>query len=277
MYEYILKEVSNQKQKNEFQNALNLLENNIKEIENKYSKESLEYFNMAKELCEICNLIAEKFYDNGKFNEGLNYLEKSIKLFANFKEIQYLCNNNLGNYYRKLGELNKAYDSFTRSIELGLLFHNKKIIGEGYINCGIILLLMEMFDKSIELCLSGIILLQECLLNKKDLSNDIYNILNNAYTSITLCYYKKKNFLESLLYYDISEKLNKKLEIEYTNTILNDETKYKMLTEILNQLEKEKLLDKTEKMSNNYMIEKIKNLISQIEEKNSWNSLMNFP
>ena len=50
-----------------------------------------------------------------------------------------------------------------------------------------------------------------------------------------------------------------------------------MLTEILNQLEKEKLLDKTEKMSNNYMIEKIKNLISQIEEKNSWNSLMNFP
>ena len=277
MYEYILKEVSNQKQKNEFQNALNLLENNIKEIENKYSKESLEYFNMAKELCEICNLIAEKFYDNGKFNEGLNYLEKSIKLFANFKEIQYLCNNNLGNYYRKLGELNKAYDSFTRSIELGLLFHNKKIIGEGYINCGIILLLMEMFDKSIELCLSGIILLQECLLNKKDLSNDIYNILNNAYTSIALCYYKKKNFLESLLYYDISEKLNKKLEIEYTNTILNDETKYKMLTEILNKLEKEKLLDKTEKMSNNYMIEKIKNLISQIEEKNSWNSLMNFP
>jgi tetratricopeptide (TPR) repeat protein len=277
MYEYILKEVSNQKQKNGFQNALNLLENNIKEIENKYSKESLEYFNMAKELCEICNLIAEKFYDNGKFNEGLNYLEKSIKLFANFKEIQYLCNNNLGNYYRKLGELNKAYDSFTRSIELGLLFHNKKIIGEGYINCGIILLLMEMFDKSIELCLSGIILLQECLLNKKDLSNDIYNILNNAYTSIALCYYKNKNFLESLLYYDISEKLNKKLEIEYTNTILNDETKYKMLTEILNQLEKEKLLDKTEKMSNNYMIEKIKNLISQIEEKNSWNSLMNFP
>ena len=277
MYEDILKEVSIKKQNKEFENALSILENNIEEIENKYNKESVEYFNVAKELCDICNLIAEKLYDNGKFNEGLNYLEKSIKLFENFKQIQYLCNNNLGNYYRKIGELTKAFESFTNSIEIGIFFDNKKIIGEGYINCGIILLLMGMFDKSIEQCLSGIILLQECLLTKTDSSNDIYEIINNAYTSISLCYYNKNNILESLLYYDIAEKMNKKLGIEYTNTFINDETKYKMLNEILNEFEKENILDKKEKMANNYMIEKIKNLITQIEEKNSWNSKKNFP
>ena len=277
MYENILKEVIIKKQNKEYENALNILENNIEEIKNKYNKESEEYFNLAKELCDISNLIAETFYDNGKFNEGLKYLEKSMKLFENVKQIQYLCNNNLGNYYRKIGELKKAFESFTKSIELGLFLNNIKIIGEGYINCGIILLLMGMFDKSIEQSLSGIIILQECLLNKKDLTNDIYNIINNAYTSISLCYYNKKNFYESLLYYDLSEKINKKLGIEYTNTFINEETKYKMLNEILNEFKKENVLDKKEKMSNNYMIEKIKNLITQIKEKNSWNSIRNFP
>ena len=50
-----------------------------------------------------------------------------------------------------------------------------------------------------------------------------------------------------------------------------------MLNEILNEFKKENVLDKKEKMANNYMIEKIKNLITQIEEKNSWNSKKNFP
>lgn len=272
LFDSLMMEIQGKKNKKEYEEALNLIENKIGEIEKNYTKESDEYFNISKEFCDICNIISEIYSEIGKFNEGTKKLEKPIKLFENYMPILHIIYNNLGIFYRKIGEFAKAFEYFTKSLQNGINLKSKRIAGEGYIHCSIILLLIGKYDYSIELSLSGIILLQEFMLNNKELISEIEIILKNGYINIAVCYYKKNNFLESLLYYDIAEKINEKSENTYPNQniIIDDEKKYKMLKNILNNLELEKnISDKKEKMANNYMKEKLKKLIKNIEEKHS--------
>ena len=195
LFDSLMMEIQGKKNKKEYEEALNLIENKIGEIEKNYTKESDEYFNISKEFCDICNIISEIYSEIGKFNEGIKKLEKPIKLFENYMPILHIIYNNLGIFYRKIGEFAKAFEYFTKSLQNGINLKSKRIAGEGYIHCSIILLLIGKYDYSIELSLSGIILLQEFMLNNKELISEIEIILKNGYINIAVCYYKKNNFL----------------------------------------------------------------------------------
>lgn len=88
------------KQDKNYAECLILIEKNIVLKSNKYGKDSPEFFKTAKDLCELCNLIALSHLENNQAEEGLFYLLRAEKLFKNHKELLSLCYNNIGCYYK---------------------------------------------------------------------------------------------------------------------------------------------------------------------------------
>lgn len=66
----------------------------------KFGTSNPEFLKSAKDLCEVCNLIAFSYLENNKKEEGLTYLLRAEKLFKNYKELLNLCYNNIGCYYK---------------------------------------------------------------------------------------------------------------------------------------------------------------------------------
>ena len=92
-------EIEQLKESNNLSECLILIEKNLLIKSEKYGKFSREFTKTAKELCEVCNLIALNLMENSNPEEGLKYLIKSEKLFQNYKDILTLCYNNIGCYY----------------------------------------------------------------------------------------------------------------------------------------------------------------------------------
>ena len=246
---------------------------------------------MAYEITDICNLKAYDLFLTSKPEEGRKFIEKSIQIFSNYKQILNICYANLGKYYVKLNQKQKAIDCFIVSTEIARSLKNKLHVAQGHLLLANILLNSANINQAIEQALSGIILLQEIIINKEEYKDNlnILEALEDAYLIVAVGKYKNRNIIQSLLYCNLAEKLQEKIgkskktdstsektkkskkNKKDTNelNILEDDTKYELIKNALNfDIDQDKaLFDKNEQMSYNYLINTLKKMLAEIEIK----------
>ena len=273
------------KSENKYEECIALIEQQLPSLEKNYSKEHEKFYQLAYEITDICNLKAYDLFLNSKPEEGLKFIEKSIQIFSNYKQILNICYANLGKYYIKLNKMQKAIDCFLVSTEIARSLKNKLHVAQGHLLLANVLLNTDSILLAIEQALSGIILLQEIIINKEEYKDNtnILEALEDAYLIVAVGKYKNGNIIQSLLYCKLAEQLrqkigknkngedidkkNKKNKKEGELNILEDETKYELIKNALNfDLNMDKaLFDKNEQMSNNYILNILKSMLEDIE------------
>jgi len=273
------------KSENKYEECIALIEQQLPSLEKNYSKEHEKFYQLAYEITDICNLKAYDLFLNSKPEEGLKFIEKSIQIFSNYKQILNICYANLGKYYIKLNKMQKAIDCFLVSTEIARSLKNKLHVAQGHLLLANVLLNTDSILLAIEQALSGIILLQEIIINKEEYKDNtnILEALEDAYLIVAVGKYKNGNIIQSLLYCKLAEQLrqkigknkngedidkkNKKNKKEGELNILEDETKYELIKNALNfDLNMDKaLFDKNEQMSNNYILNILKTMLEDIE------------
>ena len=188
--------------------------------------------------------------------------------------------------------MQKAIDCFLVSTEIARSLKNKLHVAQGHLLLANVLLNTDSILLAIEQALSGIILLQEIIINKEEYKDNtnILEALEDAYLIVAVGKYKNGNIIQSLLYCKLAEQLqqkigknknekdnkdkesnkkNKKNKKEGELNILEDETKYELIKNALNfDLDMDKaLFDKNEQMSNNYILNILKTMMEDIEIK----------
>ena len=283
------------KSENRYEDCITLIEQQLPSLEKNYSKEHEKFYQLAYEITDICNLKAYDLFLNSKPEEGLKFIEKSIQIFSNYKQILNICYANLGKYYIKLNKKQKAIDCFLVSTEIARSLKNKLHVAQGHLLLANVLLNTDSIVLAIEQALSGIILLQEIIINKEEYKDNvnILEALEDAYLIVAVGKYKNGNIIQSLLYCKLAEQLRQKMgknkneendnnnnDINNNNTnkknkkkkegelnILEDETKYELIKNALNfDLDMDKaLFDKNEQMSYNYILNLLKKMLEDIE------------
>ena len=197
----------------------------------------------------------------------------------------------MGKYYIKLNKKQKAIDCFLVSTEIARSLKNKLHVAQGHLLLANILLNSANINQAIEQALSGIILLQEIIINKEEYKDNIniLEALEDAYLIVAVGKYKNRNIIQSLLYCNLAEKLQEKIgkskKTDSSNektkkskknkkdtnelNILEDDTKYELIKNALSfDIEQDKaLFDKNEQMSYNYLINTLKKMLAEIELK----------
>ena len=194
----------------------------------------------------------------------------------------------MGKYYIKLNKKQKAIDCFLVSTEIARSLKNKLHVAQGHLLLANVLLNTDSILLAIEQALSGIILLQEIIINKEEYKENanILEALEDAYLIVAVGKYKSGNIIQSLLYCKLAEQLREKMEKnkkddEDNNSkkakkkkegelnILEDETKYELIKNALNfDLESDKaLFDKNEQMSYNYILDMLKKMLDNLEKR----------
>ena len=204
-----------------------------------------------------------------------------------------ICYANLGKFYVKLNQKQKAIDCFIVSTEIARSLKNKLHVAQGHLLLANILLNSSNINQAIEQALSGIILLQEIIINKEEYKDNlnILEALEDAYLIVAVGKYKSGNIIQSLLYCNLAEKIqdkiaqfNKKDDSNEKNNeekkgkkkkaknnnelnILEDDTKYELIKNALNfdVYQDKALFDKNEQMSYNYLINTLKKMLTEIE------------
>ena len=288
----LLSNLEQLKSENKYEKCIALIEQQLPSLEKNYSKEHEKFYQLAYEITDICNLKAYDLFLNSKPEEGLKFIEKSIQIFSNYKQILNICYANLGKYYIKLNKMQKAIDCFLVSTEIARSLKNKLHVAQGHLLLANVLLNTDSILLAIEQALSGIILLQEIIINKEEYKDNtnILEALEDAYLIVAVGKYKNGNIIQSLLYCKLAEQLqqkigknknekdnkdkesnkkNKKNKKEGELNILEDETKYELIKNALNfDLGMDKaLFDKNEQMSNNYILNILKTMMEDIEIK----------
>ena len=288
----LLSNLEQLKSENKYEECIALIEQQLPSLEKNYSKEHEKFYQLAYEITDICNLKAYDLFLNSKPEEGLKFIEKSIQIFSNYKQILNICYANLGKYYIKLNKMQKAIDCFLVSTEIARSLKNKLHVAQGHLLLANVLLNTDSILLAIEQALSGIILLQEIIINKEEYKDNtnILEALEDAYLIVAVGKYKNGNIIQSLLYCKLAEQLqqkigknknekdnkdkesnkkNKKSKKEGELNILEDETKYELIKNALNfDLDMDKaLFDKNEQMSNNYILNILKTMMEDIEIK----------
>ena len=288
----LLSNLEQLKSENKYEECIALIEQQLPSLEKNYSKEHEKFYQLAYEITDICNLKAYDLFLNSKPEEGLKFIEKSIQIFSNYKQILNICYANLGKYYIKLNKMQKAIDCFLVSTEIARSLKNKLHVAQGHLLLANVLLNTDSILLAIEQALSGIILLQEIIINKEEYKDNtnILEALEDAYLIVAVGKYKNGNIIQSLLYCKLAEQLqqkigknknekdnkdkesnkkNKKNKKEGELNILEDETKYELIKNALNfDLDMDKaLFDKNEQMSNNYSLNILKTMMEDIEIK----------
>ena len=288
----LLSNLEQLKSENKYEECIALIEQQLPSLEKNYSKEHEKFYQLAYEITDICNLKAYDLFLNSKPEEGLKFIEKSIQIFSNYKQILNICYANLGKYYIKLNKMQKAIDCFLVSTEIARSLKNKLHVAQGHLLLANVLLNTDSILLAIEQALSGIILLQEIIINKEEYKDNtnILEALEDAYLIVAVGKYKNGNIIQSLLYCKLAEQLqqkigknknekdnkdkesnkkNKKNTKEGELNILEDETKYELIKNALNfDLDMDKaLFDKNEQMSNNYILNILKTMMEDIEIK----------
>ena len=165
-------------------------------------------------------------------------------------------------------------------------------MAQGHLLLANVLLNTDSIVLAIEQALSGIILLQEIIINKEEYKDNvnILEALEDAYLIVAVGKYKNGNIIQSLLYCKLAEQLRQKMgknkneENDNNNNnnntnkknkkkkegelnILEDETKYELIKNALNfDLDMDKaLFDKNEQMSYNYILNLLKKMLEDIE------------
>ena len=288
----LLSNLEQLKSENKYEECIALIEQQLPSLEKNYSKEHEKFYQLAYEITDICNLKAYDLFLNSKPEEGLKFIEKSIQIFSNHKQILNISYANLGKYYIKLNKMQKAIDCFLVSTEIARSLKNKLHVAQGHLLLANVLLNTDSILLAIEQALSGIILLQEIIINKEEYKDNtnILEALEDAYLIVAVGKYKNGNIIQSLLYCKLAEQLqqkigknknekdnkdkesnkkNKKNKKEGELNILEDETKYELIKNALNfDLDMDKaLFDKNEQMSNNYILNILKTMMEDIEIK----------
>ena len=284
----LLNHLEKLKSENRYEECIALIEQQLPSLEKNYSKEHEKFYQLAYEITDICNLKAYDLFLNSKPEEGLRFIEKSIQIFSNYKQILNICYANLGKYYIKLNKKQKAIDCFLVSTEIARSLKNKLHVAQGHLLLANVLLNTDSILLAIEQALSGIILLQEIIINKEEYKENanILEALEDAYLIVAVGKYKSGNIIQSLLYCKLAEQLREKMEKnkkddEDNNSkkakkkkegelnILEDETKYELIKNALNfDLESDKaLFDKNEQMSYNYILDMLKKMLDNLEKR----------
>ena len=292
----LLSQLEQLKSENKYEECISLIEQQLPYLEKNYSKESEKFYQLAYEITDICNLKAYDLFLNSKPEEGRKFIEKSIQIFSNYKQILNICYANLGKYYVKLNQRQKAIDCFIVSTEIARSLKNKLHVAQGHLLLANILLNSSSINQAIEQALSGIILLQEIIINKEEYKDNlnILEALEDAYLIVAVGKYKKGNIIQSLLYCNLAEKIqekiskfnkkdesneknntdkrnkkNKKIKNPNELNILEDDTKYELIKNALVfDVDQDKaLFDKNEQMSYNYLINLLKKMLAEIEIK----------
>ena len=284
----LLSHLEQLKSENRYEECIALIEQQLPSLEKNYSNEHEKFYQLAYEITDICNLKAYDLFLNSKPEEGLRFIEKSIQIFSNYKQILNICYANLGKYYIKLNKKQKAIDCFLVSTEIARSLKNKLHVAQGHLLLANVLLNTDSILLAIEQALSGIILLQEIIINKEEYKENanILEALEDAYLIVAVGKYKSGNIIQSLLYCKLAEQLREKMEKnkkddEDNNSkkakkkkegelnILEDETKYELIKNALNfDLESDKaLFDKNEQMSYNYILDMLKKMLDNLEKR----------
>ena len=292
----LLTQLEQLKNENKYEECISLIEQQLPYLEKNYSKESEKFYQLAYEITDICNLKAYDLFLNSKPEEGKKFIEKSIQIFSNYKQILNICYANLGKYYVKLNQKQKAIDCFIVSTEIARSLKNKLHVAQGHLLLANILLNSSSIIQAIEQALSGIILLQEIIINKEEYKDNlnILEALEDAYLIVAVGKYKNGNIIQSLLYCNLAEKLQEKIgksnkkdeSNEKSNAekkskkskksknnnelnILEDDTKYELIKNALSfdVYQDKALFDKNEQMSYNYLINTLKKMLTEIEIK----------
>ena len=282
----LLTKLEQLKSENRYEECIALIEQQLPSLEKNYSKEHEKFYQLAYEITDICNLKAYDLFLNSKPEEGLKFIEKSIQIFSNYKQILNICYANLGKYYIKLNKKQKAIDCFLVSTEIARSLRNKLHVAQGHLLLANVLLNTDSILLAIEQALSGIILLQEIIINKEEYKDNanILDALEDAYLIVAVGKYKSGNIIQSLLYCKLAEQLREKMaksKKEETDSkkakkkkegelnILEDETKYELIKNALNfDLEMDKaLFDRNEQMSYNYILDMLKKMLEDIEKR----------
>ena len=293
----LLSKLEQLKSENKYEECISLIEQQLPYLEKNYSKESEKFYQLAYEITDICNLKAYDLFLNSKPEEGRKFIEKSIQIFSNYKQILNICYANLGKYYVKLNQRQKAIDCFIVSTEIARSLKNKLHVAQGHLLLANILLNSSSINQAIEQALSGIILLQEIIINKEEYKDNlnILEALEDAYLIVAVGKYKSGNIIQSLLYCNLAEKIqekigkfnkkdesneksnldkkSKKSKKSKNNTselnILEDDTKYELIKNALSfdVYQDKALFDKNEQMSYNYLINTLKKMLTEIEIK----------
>ena len=282
----LLSHLEQLKSENRYEECITLIEQQLPSLEKNYSKEHEKFYQLAYEITDICNLKAYDLFLNSKPEEGLKFIEKSIQIFSNYKQILNICYANLGKYYIKLNKKQKAIDCFLVSTEIARSLKNKLHVAQGHLLLANVLLNTDSIILAIEQALSGIILLQEIIINKEEYKDNvnILEALEDAYLIVAVGKYKNGNIIQSLLYCKLAEQLRQKMgknkneELDINKkgkknkkegelNILEDETKYELIKNALNfDIEMDKaLFDKNEQMSYNYILSILKKMMEDIE------------
>ena len=279
----LLSNLEQLKSENKYEECIALIEQQLPSLEKNYSKEHEKFYQLAYEITDICNLKAYDLFLNSKPEEGLKFIEKSIQIFSNYKQILNICYANLGKYYIKLNKMQKAIDCFLVSTEIARSLKNKLHVAQGHLLLANVLLNTDSILLAIEQALSGIILLQEIIINKEEYKDNtnILEALEDAYLIVAVGKYKNGNIIQSLLYCKLAEQLRIKIGKNKTEednkknkkkkegelNILEDETKYELIKNALNfDLDMDKaLFDKNEQMSNDYILNILKTMMEDIE------------
>ena len=282
----LLTKLEQLKSENRYEECIALIEQQLPSLEKNYSKEHEKFYQLAYEITDICNLKAYDLFLNSKPEEGLKFIEKSIQIFSNYKQILNICYANLGKYYIKLNKKQKAIDCFLVSTEIARSLRNKLHVAQGHLLLANVLLNTDSILLAIEQALSGIILLQEIIINKEEYKDNanILDALEDAYLIVAVGKYKSGNIIQSLLYCKLAEQLREKMEKRKKDetdskktkkkkegelNILEDETKYELIKNALNfDLEMDKaLFDRNEQMSYNYILDMLKKMLEDIEKR----------
>ena len=284
----LLNHLEQLKSENRYEECIALIEQQLPSLEKNYSKEHEKFYQLAYEITDICNLKAYDLFLNSKPEEGLRFIEKSIQIFSNYKQILNICYANLGKYYIKLNKKQKAIDCFLVSTEIARSLKNKLHVAQGHLLLANVLLNTDSILLAIEQALSGIILLQEIIINKEEYKENanILEALEDAYLIVAVGKYKSGNIIQSLLYCKLAEQLREKMEKNKKDdednnnkkakkkkegelNILEDETKYELIKNALNfDLESDKaLFDKNEQMSYNYILDMLKKMLDNLEKR----------
>ena len=292
----LLTQLEQLKNENKYEECISLIEQQLPYLEKNYSKESEKFYQLAYEITDICNLKAYDLFLNSKPEEGKKFIEKSIQIFSNYKQILNIRYANLGKYYVKLNQRQKAIDCFIVSTEIARSLKNKLHVAQGHLLLANILLNSSSITQAIEQALSGIILLQEIIINKEEYKDNlnILEALEDAYLIVAVGKYKNGNIIQSLLYCNLAEKLQEKIgksnkkdeSNEKSNAekkskkskksknnnelnILEDDTKYELIKNALSfdVYQDKALFDKNEQMSYNYLINTLKKMLAEIEVK----------
>lgn len=269
------------KSQKRYEECITKLQQIIPILQQTFSKDSEEFYHLAFEISDICNLKAEELILQQKFTEAKKYLEKAIQIFSAYKPILNICYANLGKFHSRLGNKQKAIDNFKISLQISTGIGNKIHVAQGHLLMANAFLDMQQNVQAIEQALSGIILLQEVLISKEEKINNIniLEALEDAYLIVAVAQYKIGNIIQSLLYCDLAEKLQVKIGIpkkeENSKTgemnILEDSTKIELINKaLLFDLEEDRaLFDKNEKMAYGYMRHILKSMIKSIQVGNA--------